>query len=151
MSAPCSHQKAPPECAHVEGVASCPWCIVRRLGAENAQLKAQLAGAATSPYPYRSPRGEQLAWYTIPNQGVPVLTVELASKWYELFVVEVDGTVRGLDFGALSALVGLEGGPYIDHAPRPSYVRRLAEVNGWWLDDLAEELIEGRWVLESEP
>jgi hypothetical protein len=102
---------------------------------------------------YFSERGHLLACsgYTgfngLPDE--PLLTVEIASKWYQLYLIRPDGSVHGLDFGRLEQPAFMLGiSAYCDHVPNPQAVRRLAEVNSWTLDDLAEELIVGRWQLE---
>ena len=100
-----------------------------------------------------SPRGTMLAWsgYEALEKArrVPILTVELASKWYALYVVDAEGKVEEITFGELATVEG-PGAPYCDHVPNPDRLRRLAEARGWYVDDLAEELVVGRWQLEVE-
>lgn len=93
-------------------------------------------------------RSEVLVWSGVRDRTQPVLTVSLALKWYELYVVHPDDRAEMVGFSQLSD-VALGEAPYVDHAPNPAVVRRLAEVRGWWLDDLAEELIVGRWQMEG--
>ena len=100
-----------------------------------------------------SPRGKVLAWSGYEalekSRRVPILTVELASKWYALYVVDAEGRVEEITFGELATVNG-PGAPYCDHVPNPDRVRLLAEARGWYVDDLAEELVVGRWQLEVE-
>jgi hypothetical protein len=75
-------------------------------------------------------------------QPRPILTVELAAKWYELHVVHASGVVEPRPFADLGP------GGWIDHVPIPAAVERLAAREGWFVDEVALELITGRWELE---
>lgn len=98
---------------------------------------------------YFSPRDHLLVWTELANQQelrqMPVLTVENYCKWYELFVVNVDGSIKSIDFGQLD---DGEGTPYCDHAPNPVKVMYLAKRLGLHLDEQAFEMIIGRWEME---
>lgn len=94
----------------------------------------------------------------------PVLTVELCSKWYELFLIEpvrfrcivddaawrgiADYRIYSIHFGHLQDVAPHGVSPYLDHAPNPLCVRLFARRNNYHLDDLADELITGRWQNE---
>lgn len=77
----------------------------------------------------------------------PVLTVERYCKWYDLYLVLPDGTVRGVgaypydDFAVGETAMG-------DHCWNPAVVQRVAAHERWIVDDLSMELIAGRWVIE---
>lgn len=77
----------------------------------------------------------------------PLLTVELCCKWYTLYLIHPTGAVERVSFEELE-----DGYPraYVDHVPQPAAVRALVERRGWYLDAIAEELIEGRWKMEVE-
>lgn len=80
---------------------------------------------------------------------LPVLTVELYCKWYSLHLVWPNRIVERIDFGRLEpAAASLNCSPFVDHIPNPAAVRALALAEGWHLDELAEELIVGRWHIE---
>lgn len=93
-----------------------------------------------------SERGELLALDQDPL--VPVLTVELYCKWYCLHIIHVNGTVASLRFSELERFYK-EGSAFKDHVPNPEAVRMYANEMDYALEPLAEELIEGRWKLES--
>ena len=79
---------------------------------------------------------------------VPVLTVELYCKWYELWVVHPNLDLMTVSFMDLEE--HWAGFAFVDHTPNPGAVRNLAEAKGWYLNELADELITGRWKLEVE-
>lgn len=94
-----------------------------------------------------SGRNHPLMWGCHPY-AESVLTVEMTNKWYELHLVFRD-RVEMVCFSELETFAARRGvSPFCDHAPNPDCVRDLCEANGWTLDPLAEELIEGRWLLE---
>lgn len=77
----------------------------------------------------------------------PVVTVEAYCKWYCLWVRFKDRVEEAEfpDEGEYKTL----GSPYLDHAPNPRHVVRWAKRMGYVIDDLALELIVGRWELEA--
>lgn len=96
----------------------------------------------------RSERGFLLPVSNYPG-SLPVLTVELYCKWYSLHLVWPTRIVERIDFGRLEpAAASLNCSPFCDHCPNPAAVRTLALAEGWHLDELAEELIVGRWHIE---
>lgn len=95
---------------------------------------------------YVSERGEILALDEDPI--VPIITVELYCKWYSLHVIHINGNVSTVPFTALEH-VYKEGSAFRDHVPNPDAVRAYSEHMNYSIEPLAEELIEGRWKLES--
>lgn len=96
----------------------------------------------------KSNRGLPLVVQGSPPEG-DVLTVEFYQKWYSLWRINRDMTVHEISFRELEEfIVGHEQSPYVDHVPNPVCVRRYAEHHNLYLPTLAEELIEGRWVLD---
>lgn len=97
----------------------------------------------------KSPRDILLA-ITAPVTA-PTLTVELTSKWYDVFVAHPDGTISTLDFyddvppyvekDRLSSVV--------DHTFNPLYIKRIAAHYGYRIDPVAYDLIVGRWTEEA--
>lgn len=86
---------------------------------------------------------------------VPTITVALDTKWYRLFLLLPD-----LDSRGEHRVVELEfpdppefkGTPYVDHVPNPRCVLFFARVYGYVIDDLAWELMIGRWeLIEGTP
>ena len=102
------------------------------------------------------PRGEPVCLsFDALKVDSPILTVELASKWYGLCLVrpsahgDVVPTVEELDFGVFDEIQKAPFGPSVcDHVPNPVFVERLAQEKGWEIDDLGWELIVGRWHAE---
>ena len=97
-----------------------------------------------------SPRGYLLC-LTKGHVGVvdrPILTVELAHTWYELFLVRLDGSVESVCFSELEPFRSKGGSYFCDHVPNPDAVAVFADAKGYYLDGLAEELIVGRWQME---
>lgn len=108
-----------------------------------------------------SPRGHLLAVSVLPI-AMSVLTVELYSKWYSLFLVELTAELSLVPSPfKVSEVAFPEWGPgydypdlrewtsgYVDHCPSPVAVMQLAKQKGWAIDELAMELIVGRWEME---
>jgi hypothetical protein len=93
----------------------------------------------------------------------PVLTVELTTKWYELILIvwdphELDPDdpndvldlfrAYSVHFGHLEKVAPAGVSPYLDHAPNPLCVNLFACRKGFHVDELALELITGRWQIE---
>lgn len=91
----------------------------------------------------------------------PVLTVELYTKWYELYLLAKRPVGQGNDHGTWLSLYAVSFehldqndvrppgvSAYLDHAPNPQCVRIFTRQNDFHLDELAEELIIGRWQRE---
>ena len=76
----------------------------------------------------------------------PLLTVELSYKWYCLYLVDQFGWFEEITFDKLE---GTEEDPaFVDHVPHPNAVQDLAKKNGWHVDEVAYELMVGRWETE---
>jgi hypothetical protein len=95
--------------------------------------------------------------------SVPVVTVELSSKWYGILVVwgdRADRAKRGLPvFHGEADAVHIKEVPfpslqvgsqvsYVDHVPNPLTVRAWAEEQGYHVDEVAFEIMVGRWETE---
>lgn len=106
---------------------------------------AQDADASGVALMFVSNRGIQLAFssnFDIPNSS-PVLTVELSNKWYELYLIYPDGKIESVFFPTSE-----KDTSFVDHVPNPRVVQEYARKKGYWIDDLALELIVGRWFTE---
>lgn len=94
-----------------------------------------------------SPRGFKLL---LPTGGIvkPTVTVELYEKWYELFLVRsTREDPEPISFDRLVPFVVEGESAYVDHVPNPNVVRVFALANNYELDEIAEELIVGRWAV----
>lgn len=96
----------------------------------------------------RSSRGIQLVLSGAARSRA-VLTVELYTKWYTLFLVHPDDSVSEVMFPSSNNYTNGEA-PYVDHAPNPNVVERFARACDYDIDELAFELMVGRWEIEVE-
>ncbi len=81
---------------------------------------------------------------------LPTITVDASEKWYRLFAMLPDGTVREIDFCTEldePRFCGDESA-YCDHVPNPVAVQRYALTYGYEIDPLAFEIMVGRWEIE---
>lgn len=83
------------------------------------------------------------------------ITCEIYSKWYELFIVDSSGSITPLTFGEIDEAVfyhykGKITPIYVDHTPNPAAVRAFADLSNIEVNDLAMEMITGRWMIEVE-
>jgi len=100
------------------------------------------------PGSYHSARGIPLV-QSVEHVVVPTLTVEYYLKWYSLHLIRPgeDPAVSQVFFHHLEDY--FSGTCFRDHVPNPDAVRAFTDAHGYVFDGLAEELIMGRWVLES--
>jgi hypothetical protein len=99
----------------------------------------------------RTPRDKALVLCMNYEWITPVLTVEFCTKWYELFLIDKEGddfSLYSIHFGHLEKVAPAGVSPYLDHAPNPLCVNLLACRKGFHVDELALELITGRWQIE---
>lgn len=85
------------------------------------------------------------------GSGDKVLTVELG-KWYQLYLVSFpcNGTYEVVSFGVLQETSDETGiyPPFVDHVPNPKVVEAYCAKQGYILDELAYELLVGRWIVD---
>lgn len=85
--------------------------------------------------------------YIIINSGghsqLPILTVELVEKWYNLILICSDGTIEEVFFPTSDKTTS-----FVDHCPNPIVVEKYARKKGYHLDILAFEMMIGRWEME---
>lgn len=94
---------------------------------------------------YESPHGHPLVYGGVPGDS-PVLTCELYSKWYALYLVEPDKTVRPAPLDLRELEQYAEGASVVgDHCWNPYVLQRLADAKDWLIDDLSFDLMVGRW------
>ncbi len=78
------------------------------------------------------------------SSDLPILTIELYIKWYTLYKVFPDGTFEKVTFPDCD-----EHQPSsVDHVPNPKAVKKFADDNNLILDELAYEIMVGRWETE---
>ena len=80
----------------------------------------------------------------------PTLTVELYEKWYDLHLVHPDGKVEKVPYPDDLDCCPTNMSPYRDHVPNPEVVVKFARLHGYQIDNLAIELMVGRWEIETE-
>lgn len=95
---------------------------------------------------YYSPRDHRLiAKETLDK---PVLTCESYTKWYNLYLLNPDGSIT--EINGLDLDEHYDGHAWIDHIYNPEAVKAYCEAKDYYLDEQSYELIVGRWVIESE-
>jgi hypothetical protein len=75
------------------------------------------------------------------KEDMPVLTAELYSKWYTLYLLKTDGTIE--EFNPPIEEVG-----YLDNKWNPLELEEYCEKNDIYIDELFYEMLVGRWELE---
>lgn len=99
---------------------------------------------------HTSDRGIPLVLLGTPTRNT--LTVENYVKWYDLFIVNSSGVVSKVPREAYDK-VQVVGNDLItvwsDHAINPVAFQALAEYLGVEVDEVAEEVVIGRWVSEG--
>lgn len=79
------------------------------------------------------------------NWDIPVLCVELHTKWYRLYLVMPDNTVRTCaDWDILKN----QYQDYCDHVWSPKTIAFLGQALGFNIDEQTLELVTGRWIHE---
>lgn len=84
---------------------------------------------------------------------MPVISVAFAAKWYCLTLIR-EGSATPLTFEEVEQTIAREwdwaedGSVVGDHIIHPKAVRMYAAKMNYHLDELAYELLIGRWVLE---
>ena len=97
---------------------------------------------------YLSNRGMPLVFNRKLDEShtLPTLTVENYMKWYDLYLVMPDGTVKALD---LEEYLGL-GFDMGDHCWKPAHVARYAAMKGYDICSNSFEMLIGRWRQDHE-
>jgi hypothetical protein len=102
------------------------------------------------PFTYHahfSERGHALVWAKTPLD-IPILTVENYLKWYELYLIQPDGSITTIPFEELEPYEKDDGPVMGDHVFNPRVVQRMAHAQDYHLDTQAFEMLIGRWELE---
>jgi hypothetical protein len=94
----------------------------------------------------RSTRGYQLV--DTPNHSSKLLTVELYHKWYELVLLNPDGSTEVIPFPDDKYAPRGESA-YRDHVPNPRAVQQYAEEHDLEIGEFALELMIGRWHIDD--
>jgi hypothetical protein len=98
----------------------------------------------------KSPRGLELvlSGSSCTQDGcpdAPTITVELAEKWYSLWLVRPSGQIEPIPF---PEIMEMDDCSFVDHAPNPDAIRAYADAQDFEVDLVAFELIVGRWETE---
>src|SRR5690606_15381227 len=93
---------------------------------------------------YLSDRNIPLVFHGWPPNK-PTITVENYCKWYNLFIVNPDGSVGKVPVYDHSKY---EGTTWYDHVPHPGWVKFLEREYGYEVDDESFEMMIGRYHLE---
>ena len=72
---------------------------------------------------------------------VPILTAELSSKWYTLYLIHPNGSVETIDPNIEDDDVR-----YVDNVWHPDDIVKFCEKRGYILDELFYEMLLGRWI-----
>lgn len=82
------------------------------------------------------------------NLGYPIICLELYTKWYDVYVVQVDGSIETVPSDLFLDLAsrGAES-VVIDHDYHPNFLQRVADHYGGQVCELSKELAMGRWFL----
>lgn len=82
----------------------------------------------------------------------PIITMENYCKWYDIYVVFPDGSVKTIDLNKLDIeTLGMEkdgASSILDHAFHPMLIQRVAQELCYVIDPVSFETIIGRWELE---
>lgn len=95
---------------------------------------------------------------TAPLPSCPIVTVEMYSKWYDVYVIEVDGFVVKVDHLKYARKWGEairdtydKGLSFLgDHVWHPYGIQAFADLIGGEVQDEALEMLVGRWVTEHK-
>jgi hypothetical protein len=101
----------------------------------------------------RSKRDIPLVCCTTLFDNVSVVTVELYVKWYSLHVIRRIGdefVIEEVPFPDDIEFCKSNESAFVDHVPNPRVVARWATANGHVVDELAMELMIGRWEIEAQ-
>lgn len=90
----------------------------------------------------KSKRGHQLILTNGLDENQAIITVELHTKWYNLFLVFPDGGF--VEFEPDVFDVG-----YRDNTYNPYDLINFAQHNNYTIDEMALELIVGRWQIQT--
>jgi hypothetical protein len=93
---------------------------------------------AASFHTYQSPRNIPLVYNNVPGT-IGTITVENYLKWYDLFIVQPDGSVTKVEPGPIE---------WRGHVPTPASIMAYADKANLDVDHQAMEMIVGRYILE---
>lgn len=97
---------------------------------------------------YFSPRGSMLLWHGEATKE-PVITLENTSKWYEIYMVSLEGVLQ-VPIELIEEISDKEGIQlWVDHLYHPRLLYRLAEHYKGYVDPIAIEVATGRWLQED--
>lgn len=89
-----------------------------------------------------------LYWGPPPEE--PTLTMECYDKWYDLYLVKPDGSVKKIDWSILEEFAGSHETARWDHVPNADVVEKLCKYYEWVFHELAHEMMIGRFEREVQ-
>lgn len=102
------------------------------------------------PRIYHSERGYALLYTGQPIEGKSILTLENYTKWYDIHLVNPDGSVSAVDVRILHDAQEIDSkAQWVDHLYHPRLLYRVAEILKAEFDERAIEVAAGRWMLEK--
>lgn len=104
--------------------------------------------APQSECSYFSARNLQLLYVGKPV-SVPVITLENYTKWYSVHVVMPDGSVKVASVSDIPTEMLPPFAIWSDHCIHPYALELLAKIHGGEVDERAQEVAIGRWILET--
>lgn len=82
----------------------------------------------------------------------PIITMENYSKWYDIYAVFPDGSVKTITLNELdieTLMTESDGASSVlDHAYHPMLIQRIAKELCYVIDTVSFEVIVGRWEME---
>lgn len=96
---------------------------------------------------FRSDRGMPLLCQEV--YDTPTITLENYEKWYNIFVIQPDGTVEIVNPGLIDELN--DGTLWVDHTFHPKLLLLIAKHYKGHVPATTLELAAGRWVMEDHP
>lgn len=96
---------------------------------------------------FRSDRGIPLLCQEVFD--TPTITLENYEKWYNIFVIQPDGTVEIVSPGLIDELN--DGTLWVDHTFHPKLLLLIAKHYGGSVPPTTLEMAAGRWVMEERP
>lgn len=98
---------------------------------------------------YTSKRNHPLLFVGEPSTD-PILTAENYTKWYELYLVQPDGSVTEVAVEDLQLVMEQhDDARWVDHLYHPRLIYWLADQLKAEIDERLIEVAIGRWILES--
>lgn len=118
-------------------------------GANFAEMRKAIKNVEPEYRFHFTERGQPTVYVRAPSDK-PVLTVANYCKWYELYLVNPDGSVTEVDSTVIHEVCDkIDGATWVDHIYSPQLFYGVAELLGAYYCSESAEVIVGRWLLEN--